>query len=77
MWQKAEPAQRELIGAEVYSRIEVNRSGATIDVVATPQPCWTPFFERVIRLRATSGGKGKTVLAEVGVKLAAQQGSGD
>lgn len=50
---------------EVYSRIEVNRSGSTVEVVATPQPPWTPFFERVIRLRGTTGGKApKTVLVQ-------------
>jgi len=78
LWQEADAAQRGLMVAEVYERIEVDLSGSTIEMVATPQPRWTPFFERVIRLRGTTGGKApKTPLVEVGVDLGGQHWSDD
>ena len=56
MWEQAAPEQRGSMVAEIYQAIEVDRPDFRIEMVATPQPDWTPFFEHVIRLYGTTSG---------------------
>jgi len=77
LWQNASPADKGLMAAEVYESIDVDRTAFGIEVVATPNARWTPFFRRVMLVRSNVGARNKFLDSAIGVggNLAAQPSS--